>query len=293
MTRTGRRERLTSSSGTSPSTRCGHLAAGARPDHDQVGVVLLGVQQDPGDDTAGADVAGRLDALLAQMREHQVGGLLRLLLELGAGQRGEALQLEAVDADDRDLAPVCFASSAAASATQVSSVPAFAATTIRCIPCLQSSRGLRTPSRPRARARSTRSRGPSGVTGATLILRISTRWARRRSPSPTHPGASPYRGMRRAPILVVARRRLRAGARAHRVRRRQLSGGNTTLKLAKPAAKALKSLGVRSRPPGARRPCPAACASRSPAGASTRRRRPGGSTTAAACACPRAGRGSC
>src|SRR3954447_1012172 len=53
----------------------GDAPASARADQDQVGVVLLGEEQDPRDDLAGAGHGGRLNAVLADLR----GDALRAL----------------------------------------------------------------------------------------------------------------------------------------------------------------------------------------------------------------------
>src|SRR3954452_13429374 len=74
----------------------------ARADHDQVGVVLLGEEQDPRDDPAGPHLGGRLGAAFADLRGERLGALARGARVLRARQRRQRLHLDAVDADDGD-----------------------------------------------------------------------------------------------------------------------------------------------------------------------------------------------
>src|SRR4051794_3003355 len=78
-------------------------AASRGADDDQVGVLLLGVEQDAGHDLAGADVGGRLDTLAGEPLGDLLRAAARLLLVLAARQRRQRLHLDAVDADHLGL----------------------------------------------------------------------------------------------------------------------------------------------------------------------------------------------
>src|SRR4051812_40445408 len=80
----------------------GDAPARARADHDQVRVMLLGEQQDPGHDLPGPDRGGRLHAALPDLRGEPLGALEGRAGVLLARQRGERLHLDAVDAHDLD-----------------------------------------------------------------------------------------------------------------------------------------------------------------------------------------------
>src|SRR4051794_9228426 len=78
-------------------------AASRGADDDQVGVLLLGVEQDAGHALAGADVGGRLDPLAGEPLGDLLRAAARLLLVLAARQRRQRLHLDAVDADHLGL----------------------------------------------------------------------------------------------------------------------------------------------------------------------------------------------
>ena len=136
MTRTGRRERSISRAGDGAEHPPRDRAAARRADDDQVRLLLLGEHEHAADDRARAGARRGVDARAPRSGRRRSRG--RLL-----GASATASERGIVDSASSSIpsmlrtatsAPISSAMSAAASASQGWSAPAFAATTMRFMP---------------------------------------------------------------------------------------------------------------------------------------------------------------